>query len=117
MDSRVHSHGGYRFQVYEVAINNGIGLREKATIYYGDALQEAWSAMYFNEAPETQCNSGVKLCGFTEPAILALLDVARVNLVTRAIFRQRSYKKLSDFKERRLWRRLPERRQERGREL
>ena len=68
VDTRVHSHGGYRFQVYEVAIDNGTGLREKTTIYYGDAPQEAWSVMYFNEAPETRCNSGVKLCGFTGTA-------------------------------------------------
>ena len=101
VDTRVHSRGGYRFQVYEVATNE-TGLRKKTTVYYGHAPQEAWSAMYSNEAPETRCNSGVKLCGVTEPAILALLDVARVNLVTQAIFRQKSYKKLSDFKERRL---------------
>jgi len=78
------------------------GFRKKTKIHYGDGPHEAWSAMYADQAPETRCDSGVKLCGFTEPAFLALLDVARMNLVTQAAFRQRGNKKLSELKERRL---------------
>jgi len=102
VDTRANHRAQYRFQVYELLLDEVTGFRLKSKIYFGATPHAAWSSMYEERVPDSRVNNGAELCGFNEPGMLDLLGACTSALHDEAIEEFTHRMRLDKLKARRL---------------